>query len=42
MVHLIGEHGAQDGMAERVVALAASKVGKQLLDGVVGMFFRRL
>ena len=42
MIHLIGEHGAQDGMAEMVVALAASKVGEQLLDGVVDMFFRKL
>lgn len=40
MIHLIGEHGAQDGMAEMVVALVACEVGEQVLDGVVDVFFR--
>ena len=38
MIHLIGEHGAQDGMAEMVVALVARKVGEQVLDGVIDVF----
>ena len=41
MVHLIGEHGAQDGMAEMIVALVARKVGEQVLDGVIDVFLCR-
>ena len=41
MIHLIGEHGAQDGMAEMVVALVARKVGEQVLDGVIDVFLCR-
>ena len=41
MIHLIGEHGAQDGMAEMIVALVARKVGEQVLDGVIDVFLCR-
>ena len=40
MIHLIGEHGAQDGMTQMIVAPVARKVGEQVLDGVVDVFFR--
>ena len=40
MIHLIGEHGAQNGMAQMVVALIAGEIGEQVLDGVVDVFFR--
>ena len=40
MIHLIGEHGAQKGMAQMVVALIAGEIGEQVLDGVVDVFFR--
>ena len=41
MLHLIGEHGAQDGMTEMIVALVARKVGEQVLDGVIDVFLCR-
>ena len=40
MVHLIGEHGTQNGMTQMVVALIAGEIGEQVLDGVVDVFFR--
>jgi len=39
MVHLIGEHGTQNGMTQMVVALIAGEIGEQVLDGVVDVFF---
>ena len=39
MIHLIGKHGAQNGMAQMIVALVAGEIGEQVLDGVVDMFF---
>ena len=41
MIHLIGEHGAQDGMAEMIVAFIARKVGEQVLHSVIDVFLCR-
>ena len=37
MIHLVGKHGSQDRVAEMIVALVASQICKQMLDGVIDM-----